>query len=221
MTPAPESGQSRVLPTRSTARAQPRGDRTRAAIIDETVRCVNEEGFAAASANHIAECAGVTWGVIQYHFGDRNGLLSAVVSQGFTRFRSAVNAITVPEGFDHDRVVAVVEAAWAAFSNADSRASLEILIASRTERTRAQAEELLAMGKEMRRLGSALVGKAASDRADGAVVGEVLWAALRGLVFSQMLSDQPVDSRAERDVLIGLITAYLAGSSTTSRPAST
>ena len=39
-------------------------------VIDETVRCVIEEGFGAASAKHITERAGVTWGVIQYHFGD-------------------------------------------------------------------------------------------------------------------------------------------------------
>ena len=50
-------------------------------IIDETVRCIVEEGFAAATAKHVAERAGVTWGVIQYHFGDRNGLLMAVVDE--------------------------------------------------------------------------------------------------------------------------------------------
>ena len=52
-------------------------------VIDETVRCVLEEGFGAASAKHITERAGVTWGVIQYHFGDRDGLLMAVVDRGF------------------------------------------------------------------------------------------------------------------------------------------
>ncbi len=211
MSPADSPAGAKVAPTRSAGRTQARGDRTRAAIIDETVRCVNEEGFAAASANHIADRAGVTWGVIQYHFGDRNGLLSAVVTHGFQRFRSAIDAIAVPEGPDHDRVVAVVEAAWTAFADPDSRASLEILIATRAGRDPTQTAELVAMGREMRKLGRVLVGKASAERADASVVGEVLWAALRGLVFAQILSDRPVDSRAERAVLVDLITTYLSG----------
>jgi AcrR family transcriptional regulator len=45
----------------------------RAIVIDETIRCILEEGFAAASAKHITERAGVTWGVVQYHFGAATG----------------------------------------------------------------------------------------------------------------------------------------------------
>lgn len=52
----------RAGPTRSGARVQERGERTRATIIAETVRCIEEEGFAATSASHIAERAGVTRG---------------------------------------------------------------------------------------------------------------------------------------------------------------
>ena len=98
MTPARRSDLAPARPTRKVGRAQRRGDRTRDTIIDETVRCINEEGFAAASANHIAERAGVTWGVIQYHFGDRSGLLSAVVAHGFQGFRRAVQSVSVPDG---------------------------------------------------------------------------------------------------------------------------
>ena len=47
-------------------------------MIEETIKCIREEGFAAASTRHIVERAGVSWGVIQYHFGDRDGLLTAV-----------------------------------------------------------------------------------------------------------------------------------------------
>ena len=117
MSPQPPSVESRVAPTRKGGRAQVRGDRTRAAIVEETVRCVIEEGFAAASANHIAERAGVTWGVIQYHFGDRNGLLATVVSHGYRQFRGAIESVSVPEGPDRERVAAVVDAAWAAFAS--------------------------------------------------------------------------------------------------------
>src|SRR5471030_900495 len=102
--------------------AQAHADRTRASIIDETVRCVLEEGFGAASAKHIAERAGVTWGVIQYHFGDRNGLLAAVVDSGFEGLRLATATAAVPTGPTRERVAALVDATWDAFSTPTSRA---------------------------------------------------------------------------------------------------
>ena len=211
MTPARRTDPAAARPTRKVGRAQERGDRTRDAIVAETVRCINEEGFAAASASHIAERAGVTWGVIQYHFGDRNGLLSAVVGDGFQRFRRAIEAVRVPDGPSHQRVEAVVDTAWAAFSSPESRASLEILISARAGRDRARRGELEEMARDMRALSGVLVGgRLDADRKD-AVIGELLWATLRGLVMAQMLSPRPVDSSGERSLLVDLITGLLDG----------
>ena len=53
-------------------------------MIEETIRCIREEGFAAASTRHIIDRAGVSWGVIQYYFGDRDGLLTAVIEHANT-----------------------------------------------------------------------------------------------------------------------------------------
>jgi AcrR family transcriptional regulator len=211
MTPVERSDLAPARPTRKVGRAQPRGDRTRDAIIEETVRCINEEGFATASANHIAERAGVTWGVIQYHFGDRNGLLSAVVSQGFQRFRNAIQSVLVPHGMSRQRVDAVVEAAWSAFSSPESRASLEILISARAGQDQARIAELEHLARDMRELSSVLLeGGTDSGRRD-AVVGELLWATLRGLVMAQMLTSRPIDSSRERALLVDLITGLLDG----------
>ena len=86
-----------VAPTRRTSAPRKRGDDTRAKIIDETVRCIVDEGFAAATAKHVAERAGVTWGVIQYHFGDRNGLLMAVVDDGVARLLDSLSSADVSD----------------------------------------------------------------------------------------------------------------------------
>jgi AcrR family transcriptional regulator len=198
-------------PTRKVGRGQPRGDRTREAIIGETVRCINEEGFAAASASHIAERAGVTWGVIQYHFGDRNGLLSAVIADGFQRFRGAVENVSVPEEPARRRVEAVVDAAWMAFSGPESRASFEILISARADRDQVQVVELVDMARGMRALSGVLFGNRVDRAGKDAVIGEVLWATLRGLVMAQMLTSRPIDSSRERSLLVDLITGLLDG----------
>jgi hypothetical protein len=67
------------------------------------------------------------------------------------------------------------------------------------------------MAQDMRGLGAVLVGPRSGSRVDGAVLGEVLWAALRGLALSQMLARRPVDSRAEREVLVDLLASFIGG----------
>lgn len=67
------------------------------------------------------------------------------------------------------------------------------------------------MGRGMHRPGVALVGDAPDGDVRADVVGEVLWDALRGLAMSQMLSTRPIDTSAERRVLVELIRAYLDG----------
>ena len=60
-----------------TSAMKPRPD-TRARVIQAAVDCILDEGFYRASSNRIAERAGVTWGVIQHHFGTREALLIEV-----------------------------------------------------------------------------------------------------------------------------------------------
>ncbi len=209
-TPPQPSIQGRVPPTRpEEGRAQERGDRTRTAIIEETIRCVLDEGFASASAKHIAERAGVTWGVIQYHFGDRSGLLGAVVASGYESFRQSIEALDIPEGTTKERVAAIVDAAWSAFSRPVSRASLEITVATRTTRAQTQNTELAAMARTMHQLGERIVGDQPGQRALGRLIGDVLWATLRGLVLAEMVTGEHLAFSRERALLCDLIVAYL------------
>lgn len=208
MTPTTRKHRPPIAPTRAASGAQARAERTRALIMDEAVRCVIEEGFAAASAKHIAERAGVTWGVIQYHFGDRNGLFAAVVDSGFDELRAHMATVDVTEGSTRDRVVGLVDAAWAAFSTPTSRASLEILIGTRARRDAATEAHLAAMAGDLRRLGGDLIADRRSGD-DATAIGDLLWATLRGLVLSQMVVDQPTESNRERAALVELLIAHL------------
>ena len=59
---------------------------TRRRVLDAAVSCIIERGFYRASSNEIARQAGMTWGVIQYHFGTRESLMLAVLNDTMTRF---------------------------------------------------------------------------------------------------------------------------------------
>jgi AcrR family transcriptional regulator len=47
-------------------------------VIGAAIACILAKGYYRASSNEIARWAGLTWGVIQYHFGTREGLMLAV-----------------------------------------------------------------------------------------------------------------------------------------------
>lgn len=44
-------------------------------VIDAAIDCILAKGYYRASSNEIARWAGLTWGVIQYHFGTRERLM--------------------------------------------------------------------------------------------------------------------------------------------------
>lgn len=187
------------------ARSRARGDETRARIIAEAARCVLEEGFAAASANHIAHRSGVTWGVIQYHFGDRAGLFSAVVQAGYEEFCLVLDSATIPDGPVRAQVEAVVDVGWQAFSSPLGRASMEILVNTRSARASDpdHATRLVDMARGLHRLLDRRLP--AMTGADGAALRTVVWAALRGFVLTLMMSPSDYDFRAERRVLVDLV----------------
>ena len=197
-------------PRRPPTGGQARAERTRAAVIDETVRCILDEGFAPPSVRHITDRAGVTWGVVQYHFGDLDGILMAVVDQGFGELLDTLADLS-PEAARLDsraRVAFVVEAVWQAFSSATSRAALEILISTRGIRGDAVNTHLAELMAKLTDLGRQLgEGLAAPDATH---VGNLIWNALRGIVIAQMTWPEPVDQSRDLQTLVDVVSTYIA-----------
>jgi TetR/AcrR family transcriptional regulator, regulator of cefoperazone and chloramphenicol sensitivity len=194
-----------ISPTRRTTAPRKRGDDTRAKIIDETVRCIVEEGFTAATAKHVAERAGVTWGVIQYHFGDRNGLLMAVVDDGVARLIDTLSSTDVSELPLRERIEVVVDTAWSCYSSPTSMAAFEILRATRGGPGESSRRHLLEMNSAINQLGRLI-----TEDPSNAGVAEVIWAALRGVVLAEMIMGTPIDWSQERRALIDMVTRYLS-----------
>jgi AcrR family transcriptional regulator len=204
-----------TAPRRPPTGAQARAERTRAVVIDETVRCILDEGFAPPSVRHITDRAGLTWGVVQYHFGDLDGLLMAVVDQGFGELLDALDDVpprAVREGSVRVRTKFVIDTIWDAFSSPTSMAALEILISTRGLRDSFANTHLADLMVTLTSLGRHL-GKGLSAPHDGRI-GNLIWATLRGLVVTQMVWPEPVDSSRDREALIEVITAYVEARST-------
>lgn len=67
-----------------------RSARTKQGLIDAAIALFGERGYRATSLKAIGEHAGVTHGVIPFHFGSKEGLLLAVVEACFQAFRGSV-----------------------------------------------------------------------------------------------------------------------------------
>jgi AcrR family transcriptional regulator len=197
-----------VTPRRPVNGKQVRADRTRAMVIDETVRCVLEEGFGASSAKHITERAGVTWGVIQYHFGDRAGLLMAVVDRGFSQLMACLNDLQNERRTKsgRERTELVINKVADAFLSPTSIAALEILIATRTDRADVDQRHLVELFSTLTDLGRYVAEGLEPEYADA--TGNLIWTTLMGAMVAKMAVDWQLDVsrelRALTDVVIDL-----------------
>lgn len=92
--------------------AEPKQDRSRATrlrLLEATVRCMAESGWAGSTNAVIAEAAGISKGALQHHFPTREELVVAALEHMFARRTEVVLAAAIPESAGADRVHAAVE----------------------------------------------------------------------------------------------------------------
>ncbi|KAA9156549.1 TetR/AcrR family transcriptional regulator [Amycolatopsis acidicola] len=97
-----------------------RGLETRRNLLKVAIRCLAEGGPEAASANLIAQRAGVTWGTVQHQFGDVDGLWAAVF--GYISEHGGPLIPTPGPPTLAELVPAIVENLWSALDAPGSRA---------------------------------------------------------------------------------------------------
>lgn len=183
-----------------------RGRRTREKVIAAAAACVAEEGFAAAHTNRIAERAGVTWGVLQYHFGDKDGLLDAVLERGMESVETGFAELAI-EGADvRERVSVVVDAGWRVFTSPLALAADEIEINTRSPRAAdpGHAANLLRMNRKLEKLALDALTKALGKRPSRGVYGAFL-ATLRGFAMTHLMTRLENDFGRERRALTDMI----------------
>jgi AcrR family transcriptional regulator len=101
---------------------------TRERVLAAVVESIGEIGYPKTTATEIARRAGVSWGAVQHHFGDKEGILVAVLEESFNRF---ADVLTEPIETDlplAERVSLFVDRSWIHFGSAQYRSTYEILI---------------------------------------------------------------------------------------------
>ena len=113
-------------PERRVTRAQQRAA-TRLAIIEATVDCLEQDGYAALTTRRIAERAGVAQSTLIYHFDTREALLIEAVTHVALRLAErALDRIDLAAMRAPEQREAVLDEAWSEFSSPQALAAAQL-----------------------------------------------------------------------------------------------
>lgn len=116
------------VPTRVRRSQTERAAATRDRVVAAVVECIAEIGFQKTTANEIARRAGVSWGAVQHHFRDKDGILVAVLEESFNRFADLLRAPLPRDLSLAERVSVFVDRSWRHFGSPHYRSTYEILM---------------------------------------------------------------------------------------------
>ncbi len=119
--------------TAATRSPNQRGIETRKHVLQVAVQVLASGDPSSVSANHVAKVAGVSWGTVQYHFGDADGTWAAVIDHSRQTtdraLPASLSAVTLADGSPAERVEAIVEAIWTGYETPIARALLNLRFA--------------------------------------------------------------------------------------------
>jgi len=164
-----------------------RSEEKRERVIRAAIECIAEEGLQQATAGRIAERSGVSWGGIQHQFGDKAGILDAVLERLLRDLRDQVEQFSTRATSIEGRVRALVDAAWNLMRDPTYQAFREVM-RSRTSSAgvRLDSEALLQqVGMALLDLCSELFPERRNSHKTLSLVSTVLFATLSGMAEQQ------------------------------------
>ncbi|GLY69842.1 TetR/AcrR family transcriptional regulator [Amycolatopsis taiwanensis] len=110
-----------------------RREQTRTALLDATIDCLVELGYARTSVQEICSRAGVSKGAAQHHFPDKAALMAAAVEHLTTRRMAALAESPGSRPSGADAIPAAIDLLWAGYSGTLATAATELWVAARTD----------------------------------------------------------------------------------------
>ena len=101
---------------------------TRGRVMNAVIESIAEVGFQRTTAAEIARRAGVTWGAVQHHYRDKEGILMAVLEESFKTFAGVLGTPPKRDTSLESRVEIFVRRSWQHFRSTHYRSTTQILL---------------------------------------------------------------------------------------------
>jgi len=188
------------MPPRSRQTNEERSARTRAKVLDATIECLLELGYAGTTTTLISERAGVSRGAQLHHFPTKGELVAAAVEHLAQRLGDVLQEEAASLPSDGDRVTAAIDLLWSRFSTPLFAAWLELWVAARTDpelaATVRPVEERLTAG--LQKQGRAMFAPADAS-ADYEVIALLTFYLMQGLALDRVLGQEGARRRGLRE----------------------
>ena len=193
---------------------------TAAKVVQSAIDCILSQGFYRASTNAIAREAGVTWGVIQHHFGTREKLMLAVVEHAVQQMDEQFGQVVIEGATLEERVEQMADLIFSFYRNPNFLAYTQVVMnlgqdpRTANKTLKALTDVSARMGSHLPRLRDQVLG----DHSHLDDEFRFAFETLRGVAVNQQvlraLPNRAADSFAMQDDhrrrLVGLVTGYLA-----------
>jgi AcrR family transcriptional regulator len=158
-------------------------------VLSAAVETILEEGFYRSSSNRIAERAGVSWGVIQYHFGSREQLLLAVAEAGSSDLLESVRNAEIAGDTVQERLDSLADVIWEHYRRPEFLAHVQVLLnLAKDPNTSAGTVKALAeTERTLGRLWQRLLDQVVPAEHQHPELGGVIFQLIRGLAIGQNL----------------------------------
>ncbi|MFT5032967.1 MAG: AcrR family transcriptional regulator [Bacteroidia bacterium] len=191
-----------------------RGEQTRQWVLETAALCIAEEGYAAASTTVIAERAGVSWGVLQYHFGDKDSLMSALLAYSMEQTEQRFLAVCEGLGVKSvdDKLQDLVRDTWLVYATPMARAATEVVInnRSRWKGDPQYADYLLTLNHRLSKMTEQALFAITKNRKAARNLSSIFLAALHGFEARLLQHGGANVPEHELKTLARMMSAYLA-----------
>jgi AcrR family transcriptional regulator len=168
---------------------------TRTTLLDATIDCLIEEGYASTTTSRVAERAGLSRGAHLHHFQTRNALVAAAVEQLAERWLGELRVASerLPEG--PGRTAAGLDLLWAHYASPLYQAALDLWTDARNDPD--LRERLVEVERLLDRHTLELADRLFPPRADMRELVQLSVATVRGLAMLDTLHPDGSRSREQ------------------------
>jgi AcrR family transcriptional regulator len=197
----------------------PKGAKTQERMISATQDAIYELGFSRASSREIARRSGVTFGVIQHHFGTFEALLLSTGEHGTNGIRAVLANAEVQGETTEEKLTCIADLVWDYFSRPAYISYVEICTnLIRDPSTSEEALERMRAGiEDVEKLWLDLMRRTFDTDHNDLVLRRLLFGTMQGLAITRWTSQERPSMAQERRLFVAAIAAHLDNADATAK----